>query len=67
MGGEIRVIFAVLRNRTVALAVGQDRLETVKLAAVDVRPFIQDQTGGVLFLALPQDPRLVVVRPKTFL
>ena len=47
MGGELGMISPILRSRTVARAVRQDRLETVELAAVDVRFLVQAKAGDV--------------------
>ena len=50
-----------------ACAVGQNRFEPIKLAAVDVRFFVQYNSCRMLLHSLPHHPGFPMVRMKTFL
>jgi hypothetical protein len=54
---EVRVLIAILRRSAVANAVRKNRLETVVLAPIDVRLFVDHQPHGALANAAAHDPR----------
>ena len=67
MSAKIGMTVAILRCRTVADAVGQNRLEAVELHPADVRSDVDNDAGDVLANAGSHHPRLAVIQRETFL
>src|SRR5665213_3261986 len=66
MSAKIGMTVAILRCRAVADAVGQNRLEAVKLGPADVRSDVDNDAGDMLTNAGSHHPRLAVIQRKAF-